>query len=57
MAAKNSFWEKSPDDSADILGVKIFVEVTILHCFREKCFLVFYVEFPDGRQKWWEKDY
>ena len=37
--------------------VKNFVEITISHCFRDKCVFAFYAEIQDGRQKWHENDF
>ena len=56
MAAKNdgktNFWEKSPDDSADSLGVKNFVKISLFHTISEiNAFSLFLPEIKDGSQK------
>ena len=55
MATKNGekvdFWEKSSEDSGETLWAKDSVEITILHCFRDKC------EIQHGRHKWRENNF
>ena len=50
--AKNNFWEKSPVDSTDTLGVKTFDKIVLSRTvFQDKCVYVFYTEIQDGLQK------
>ena len=51
---ENDFWENSQVDSADTLGFKNFIEITL------SCTVIeinaFYAEIQDGRQKWQENN-
>ena len=62
MAAKkwreNDFWEKLPDDSANIKGgQKFHGNGSISYHFQDKCILEFYTEIQYGRQKSWGKQF
>ena len=35
----------------------MLVEMTMSHCFPDKCIFAFYEEIQDGRQKWQENDF
>ena len=59
MATKNGgktiFWEKLPVDSADTLGVKNFVEITLSWTISK--INAFYADIQDDLQKWQENDF
>ena len=55
---KNDFWQKVPDDSADYLGVKKIVEITLTPSISKingfNWVFPFHTKIQDG-QKWWGK--
>ena len=55
--AKNNFWEKSPVDSTDTLGVKTFDKIVLsLTVFKINAFMCFTQKFKMASKKWWEND-
>ena len=58
-AEDNDFGEKSPADSADTLGVKNFVKITLFRTVSERknVFFTFYAEIQDGHQNWRENNF
>ena len=61
MAAKSNgkiFFEKSdPEESADTLWVKIFIEIALSRSVFEINTFLHYTKIQDGRQKWRKNDF